>query len=234
MNSKKKVLLTLISTIALVVASVLGTIAYLTDSATVTNIFTVGNVDIKLEETKVDNDGNPLEDDLGNPTGELTEEGNIYHLMPGEEYTKDPTLTVLANSEDSYVRMILTVYNATAVQAIVDNPEHKLVDYSGLFSGWDNTKWNYVGFTKDDVKDTISFEFRYHTVVDKATEDTKLEPLFTKLVAPSTLTNIELQALYGDGSTTEDDFKLEVVGHAIQKATFETADEAWEAFAPTK
>ncbi len=222
MNSKKRTLLTVLGAIALVATTVLSTVAYLTDTEKVTNTFTVGQVDIKLEETVVDEDGNV--------TQEKTTEGNQYHLIPGLEYSKDPTMTVLKDSEESYVRMIMTVYNAEAVSAIVNNPVHGLNDFAGLFAGWDNEKWNYVGFEEDKANDTIAFEFRYHEAVGKAEEDKVLEPLFTKLVAPGTLTNEELKALYGDETTDTDDFKIEVVGHAIQKATFETADEAWAAF----
>ena len=222
MKLKNKSLLTVLAAVALVVTSVLSTVAYLTDTEKVTNTFTVGKVDIKLEETVVDEDGNE--------TDEKTDEGNEYHLVPGLEYSKDPTVTVLAGSEESYVRMIMTVYNEEAVSAIVNNPIHGLNDYADLFDGWDNEKWNYVGFETDEENNTIAFEFRYYEAVAKTDVDKELEPLFTKLVAPGTLTNDELKALYGDETTDTDDFKIEVVGHAIQKATFESADEAWDAF----
>lgn len=98
MKNKKKILALLLCAILLVVASVAGTVAYLTDNATVNNTFTVGNVDIDMVETKVDPYGNVL---TGNDAG--TTDANTYKLIPGHSYTKDPTVTVLSGSEDCYI-----------------------------------------------------------------------------------------------------------------------------------
>ena len=53
MKSKKKVFMTVLCATALVVASVLGTMAFLTSKDKVNNTFTVGNVAITLDEAKV-------------------------------------------------------------------------------------------------------------------------------------------------------------------------------------
>ncbi len=96
MKSKKKVFMTVLCATALVVASVLGTMAFLTSKDKVNNTFTVGNVAITLDEAKVTDAGNPVE-------GADRVKANIYKLIPGHEYTKDPTVHVTANSEDSWV-----------------------------------------------------------------------------------------------------------------------------------
>ena len=96
MKSKKKVFMTVLCAAALVVASVLGTMAFLTSKDKVNNMFTVGNVAITLDEAKVTDAGNPVE-------GADRVKANIYKLIPGHEYTKDPTVHVTANSEDSWV-----------------------------------------------------------------------------------------------------------------------------------
>ena len=96
MKSKKKVFMTVLCAAALVVASVLGTMAFLTSKDKVNNPFTVGNVAITLDEAKVTDAGNPVE-------GADRVKANIYKLIPGHEYTKDPTVHVTANSEDSWV-----------------------------------------------------------------------------------------------------------------------------------
>ncbi len=96
MKSKKKVFMTVLCAAALVVASVLGTMAFLTSKDKVNNTFTVGNVVITLDEAKVTDAGNPVE-------GADRVKANIYKLIPGHEYTKDPTVHVTANSEDSWV-----------------------------------------------------------------------------------------------------------------------------------
>lgn len=96
MKSNKKVFMTVLCAAALVVASVLGTMAFLTSKDKVNNTFTVGNVAITLDEAKVTDAGNPVE-------GADRVKANIYKLIPGHEYTKDPTVHVTANSEDSWV-----------------------------------------------------------------------------------------------------------------------------------
>lgn len=53
----KKTLTVIIALVLVVVMSVAGTVAYLTSSDTVTNTFTVGNVEITLDEAKVDEYG---------------------------------------------------------------------------------------------------------------------------------------------------------------------------------
>jgi len=99
MKNAKKVLVLLLCAVILIGASIAGTVAYLTDSDNVvTNTFTVGKVEITMVETKVDLYGVALTgDDAG------TNDGNKYKLIPGHTYTKDPTITVGANSEDCYI-----------------------------------------------------------------------------------------------------------------------------------
>lgn len=100
-KTKTKALLMSLCAVLLVAASVLGTMAYLTDSKDVKNTFTVGNVAIKLDEAKVDENGTQVVDKDGNPVARVTE--NEYKLLPGHTYTKDPIIHVDANSEDCYL-----------------------------------------------------------------------------------------------------------------------------------
>lgn len=96
MKRKKKVFVTVLCAAALVVASVLGTMAYLTSQDKVENTFTVGKVAITLDEAKVTDAGDPIE-------GADRVKTNTYKLIPGHEYTKDPTVHVTAGSEDSWL-----------------------------------------------------------------------------------------------------------------------------------
>jgi len=57
MKTKSKALLLALCAVLLVAASVLGTMAYLTSRAEVTNTFTVGSVSITLDEAPVDENG---------------------------------------------------------------------------------------------------------------------------------------------------------------------------------
>lgn len=92
MKTKKllKALGVVLAAVALVVVSVLGTMAWLTDTKTVTNTVTVGNVTITLTETT----------------------GTDYELIPGVAADKDPKVTVAANSAKAYVRVLVTVDEA--------------------------------------------------------------------------------------------------------------------------
>ena len=100
-KTKTKALLMSLCAVLLVAASVLGTMAYLTDSKDVKNTFTVGNVAIKLDEAKVDENGTQVVDKDGNPVARVTE--NEYKLLPGYTITKDPKATVLAGSEECWL-----------------------------------------------------------------------------------------------------------------------------------
>lgn len=74
---KKKTLALLLALVLVFGAAVGGTIAYLTDTTgPITNTFTVGNIDIGLAETATN-----------------------FKMVPGCDITKDPKVTVMANSE---------------------------------------------------------------------------------------------------------------------------------------
>ena len=96
MKKKKKVFLTVLCAAALVVASVLGTMAFLTSKDQVNNTFTVGKVAITLDEAKVTDMGAEV-------AGADRVKANTYKLIPGHDYTKDPTIHVAADSEDSWI-----------------------------------------------------------------------------------------------------------------------------------
>lgn len=257
MKKSRKMVSLIVCVVLILALGVAGTIAYLMDSQSVTNTFTVGQVGLGLEETKTNEEGQPVDED-GNVVDDLedaatTPEGNEYHLLPGHSYLKDPTITVKANSEESYVRMILTVTNAAAVQAIIDKDDNftgdqkdLIKDYADLFDGWDDEKWIYEGFKEDTEAGSISFEFRYATtVVTEKDTDLVLEPLFTALVIPGYVNNTDLLALEGKDANGEPldpavpETEIIVEGHAIQAAGFVDADTtddvtvediAWAAF----
>ncbi|MBQ2856810.1 MAG: hypothetical protein IJE78_06760 [Bacteroidaceae bacterium] len=100
MKTKSKALLLALCAVLLVAASVLGTMAYLTSRAEVTNTFTVGSVSITLDEAPVDANGKET-------TGARVTT-NSYKLMPGHEYDKDPTIHVAQNSEDCWLFVQIT------------------------------------------------------------------------------------------------------------------------------
>ena len=95
--------LVLIVSLALVIAVGIGTtIAWLTDKTeTVANAFTVGNIEIALDEAKVDENGKIVRDTNGEIVRTIL--GNSYKIIPGFTYPKDPIVTVKANNEACYL-----------------------------------------------------------------------------------------------------------------------------------
>lgn len=248
----RKGILVLLCVMALVIASVFGTLAYLTDTETATNTFTVGQVGLELDEFDYDHgtdaDEDPSEETKPDGDGnvEVRDTKNKYHLLPGHTYDKDPIVTVESGSEKSYVRIIMTVHNASAVQAIIDaddtvkdgvtTSKGAIVDFKDLLTGWGD-KWTYQGYEEADydaAANTITFEFRYDgtpegKVLNAEEElvdgDNRLQPLFKVLAVPGYVTNEQLAALETGG------FQIDLVAHAIQAAGFNgNADAAWTAF----
>lgn len=215
MRTKTKTLILLTCAVVLVTSSIIGTIAYLTDRDEVVNTFTVGDVDITVDEEKVNPDGTPTEEE------DERVKGNEYHLIPGKTYVKDPTMTIIKGSEESYVRMLLTINNLSELDSIFA-PDG--VDLTTIFGGYDATKWIYEGETENSSDNTITYEFRYVSIVDasEAAEDMVLEPLFDTFTLPGTIDGDELKSI--------EDLEITVVGHAIQAEGFSDEDAAWTAF----
>ena len=227
-RASNKTLILAICIVGMMCITTFSTLAYLTDIDSVINTFTVGKIEITVDETDVDREGNPVVDQNDQPAPRVKE--NLYHLIPGKDYLKDPMMTVKAGSEESYLRMILAVNNADKVQAIIDADDKNgnkgaIVDYADLFAGWESDKWIYQDNYKI-VDNTIYFEFRYFEKVDgfnnDEAADEALPPLFTSIKVPGYATAQQLEAL--------GDLKIIVHGHAIQAETFKTADDAWAAF----
>ena len=242
MKTKSKALLLTLCAVLLVAASVMGTMAYLTSTDTVENTFTVGNVKITLDEAKVNTDGTPVE-------GADRVKANEYKLLPGHTYTKDPTVTVKAVSESSYVRMKVTFNNAAQIIAMCTDP-----DFADEITGVENAfplirmvnfveanaaKWNglvpdnmteaeeMLGNTKyfayDKAADTLTYYFYYTETVAAPTADVVLPVLFDSITVPEWVTGAQLAKLEG--------FEITAVAEAIQADGFANADAAWAAYA---
>ena len=209
---KSKVLITILCAVLLVTVSVLGTLAYLTSQDEVVNTFTVGKVNIYLDEAAVNANGTEI-------AGADRVKENNYHLIPGQTYVKDPTLTVKAKSEDSYVRMLLTLNCADEFDAIY---AHDKADLTTIFNGYDAVNWVYENVTRDTAKNTITYEFRYKEIVTKSATDTNLDALFDSITVPSAFDSKDMESIAN--------LKITVVGHAIQATGFADADAAWSAF----
>ena len=212
----KKLLLAVCCAALLVCVSIGATVAYLTSNDAVKNTFTVGNVQIKLDEAKTDDKGN------GTPVeGAARVKANKYHLLPGHSYTKDPTVTVLAGSEESYVRMLVTVTFGKQV-----DPAKLPAKLDGDFVTGYNDAWKRNG--APDIKDVngktvVKYEYRYDGTVAARETDTVLPALFTGIQIPGTWTTDDLAAIGG--------FDIDIVAQAIQADGVNgRAEAAWTAF----
>lgn len=224
-HKMRKVLLTVCCAALLVCVTIGATVAYLTSTDTVENTFTVGNVEITLDEAVVGPDGQALTD------GTRTSDKQSYHVFPGGSYDKDPTVHVAVDSENAYIRMKVTVSNINKLKAAFPETTYPAY-YAGdvfllqnLVEGWQPAIWPCQGCTVND-DGSATYEFRYHTTVagEKGTDaqEKDLEDLFTKVKIPGTVDNDALANL--------DDIKITVTAEAIQADGFQTADAAWEAF----
>ncbi|NLC39817.1 MAG: hypothetical protein GX763_02745 [Clostridiaceae bacterium] len=116
----KKRILTVSLLLALAAILIIGaTIAYFTDTTdTKTNTFTVGKVKIDLEEPKW--------------------EDVTATLMPGVSFDKDPTITVLADSQDAYVFLKLEMNKYVSLLNLmgVDAYKNEVGGLDGAYPGF--------------------------------------------------------------------------------------------------
>lgn len=97
--SKKKIAIVLASTALIASLVIGGTLAYLTDTDTKTNTFTMGDVDIRLDEVWNPQDG--------------------VDVVPGDSFTKRPT--VVAVDGDSYMRIKMEIFDTNGTADITDD-----------------------------------------------------------------------------------------------------------------
>lgn len=195
MKTKTKAIALTLCAVLLVVASVMGTMAYLTSKDTVTNTFTVGNVSITLDEAKVDKYG------VLDGTASSRVKANSYDLVPGHTYTKDPTVTVAANSEPCYV--FVKVENGLSSFEATNNT---IASQITTTNGWTALE-NETGV--------------YYKTVAAANTDTSLV-VFSSFTLSDTANSV-------DGWNNLGSSNITVKAYAIQKDGFDDATTAWEA-----
>lgn len=216
MKKTHKALLMTMCAVLLVATSILGTVAYLTSTDLVTNTFTVGTVEITLDEADVKVDGTYETDE----TNRVTE--NVYHLLPGHSYIKDPQVHVAEGSEDCYlfvkVENGIEAIEAATVEGGYTNIEDqmKALGWSPV-EGAENVYVLMDGTAKavvsggDDATVFENFKIDGAKVVNVPTGET----------APDGKLDIEAYK----------DAKIVVTAYAVQKDGFETqtARQIWDA-----
>ena len=173
-----KLVVALLAVTLLIGCAIGGTVAWLTDKTTaVTNTFTYGNINITLDETT----------------------GSSYKIIPGVDITKDPKVTVKANSEACW----LFVKVQEVGTFVADKVTYSIAD------GW--TK--LTGVTGVDNV--------YYCKVDATTADTDFAVLEgNKVTVSDTLTKEDIKNITTNPTLT-------FTAYAVQKDGIADAATAW-------
>ncbi len=235
---KKKIAAICLCAALFAVAVIGGTIAYFTDQEEAVNVFTVGNVDITLDEAAVttDADGNYIAD-----TSKSRVQTNTYEdIFPGQSICKDPTITNVGTYA-AYVRADIVIGN-DALKAMHCFDENNTAapydgfktvvtggdvmsctDYvwsegNGIADGFINDKY-LLAFTAN-VDGTTTFTIY---VLNALAEDEAVV-LFDTITVPAEVTSEDFGIIVGNGG-----FTMKVTASAIQAKGFADATEAFEA-----
>ena len=211
----KKKLTLVVTCIVLVAAMVIGgTLAYFTDSKTATNTFTMGNVNIKLDET-----------DIKNPEGDRVT-SNEYDVYPGQTVTKDP-IVHNTGKNGAYIRATVNVYNwMNLVAAYYPNfketfPNDGYKAALNLLVGELGDGWSVVGVVAGDTFTIGQFDAKFVLKYDgvlAAGDDTTA--MFQTVTIPAGIDNANASSFQS----------VKVVAQAIQADGFDTWEAAFAAY----
>ena len=198
---KKKSIIALVCVLALALGSMFGTLAYLTDTETAANVFTVGKVGITLDEANTDKD---------KVDGAIPERdtSNDYHLIPGQTYPKDPTIHVNADSEDCW--LFVKVENGIAAIEADTEPEGTTDRYLEIEDQLKANGWNLLPGKTNIYTRTSPASAGDNIVV------------FSEFKIDGSGVNNTYRAQYANADIT-------VTAYAIQAAGFADAASAWTA-----
>lgn len=202
MKTRNKALVLTLCAVLLVVATVMGTMAYLTSTDSVTNTFTVGKVALTLDEAKVNPDGTKV-------ANADRVRANEYKLIPGHSYTKDPTVHVTAGSENSYI--FVKVENGIAnYEAATETAEG---GYKNIAAQIAANSWTALTGV-DNVY--------YKEYTSKTTQENLV--VFENFKIADTAGSTDAWNNVNPQNT-----KVTVTAYAVQKDGFANANAAWEA-----
>lgn len=214
MNKFTKILLTALCLVLVVALSVGGTLAWLTDNTeTVTNTFTVGDINITLVEHEYD----PEDTDAklnDTPVDEVS-----YKLIPGTTYFKDPTLTLKAGSEKCYLFVKFEEINDPATYLVYDS----ILDKEG--NNWTQGK----GDDADDADHIpTNVWYRVMEAIPADGEDAEFELLAgNEVMVKGTI--VKANPGTGEVVMPADDAQpqLKYTAYAVQFDNVESAADAW-------
>lgn len=233
MTMKKKIIsLALIAALA-ATAVVGGTLAYFTDVDSNSNVFTMGNIDIVLDEEEVKR----VEDEWVdvNPQEENRVQANTYeNVYPGAVLPKDPTV----HNEGSYgafVRVKVTVVNGMTMlpmyaedDTLTDDlyNECLLKMIGELGEGWSVTD----GIDADEALKAVSAGETDATFIitydDELTAGADTTPVFENVTIPADWDQDDARLV----SIQNTGFEVNIVAEAIQADGFADVTAAFAAY----
>ena len=203
----KKKITAIFLCVALVAIAIVGaSLAYFTDTQKATNIFTMGNVLIKLDETNVND-----------PTGDRVTE-NTYNTFPGAVVTKDP---IVYNVGENAAWIRATVKVEGWVKTCKDCYKFEGADYANTLVNYLvvedalGTGWSVEKATVDANSGDVTFVLRY---ANELAVGAKTAAMFQQVQVPAGLENNQTL-----GTIT-------VTAEAIQADGLGTWDAAFDAF----
>ena len=178
-----KVFLSLLALVLVVGCDVGGTIAWLTATTEpVVNTFTYGKIKIQLTETT----------------------GNAYKIIPGVNISKDPKVTVKADSEACW----LFVKVAEEGTFVTDKVTYSIAD------GW-------------KVLDATNHPGVYYREVDAVTADTNFNVLAGDTTYPNGVVTVSENLTKAEANSVATQSTLTFTAYAVQKDGINTATDAW-------
>ena len=199
-----------------------GTMAWLTaESGKVVNTFTVGDINITLDEVKLDAQGEKVTDGDGK---EVRVQKNDYYVVPGSEYIKDPKVTVTAGSEDCWLFIKVTEKGGVVTVEEDGKSVEKTFDNFVTYE-IDTTKWSempgHAGYYyyKSDNDTAVSAGESVEILVDN------------KIAIKNTVTKAMSNALNADktANTADDVPTLVFAAAAVQSENVADVNAAWNA-----
>lgn len=219
----KKKILALSMCIALAAIAIVGaSLAYFTDTKTATNTFTMGNVQIKLDET-----------DIKNPKGDRVT-SNEYNVYPGLVVDKDPTVHNTGNN-GAWVRAIVTIengmnwlglYNDNVWTAPQEEAFEALINNT-LGTDWEIEDIAYSMASQDHPTSDFVATLKYTKILDAGVDTSAM---FSKIAFPAKMTGNDVTTRIAQNG----EFGIDVVAEAIQADGFDTWEAAFAAFDANK
>lgn len=216
--TKKRFVAILLCVTLVALAAIGATFAYLTDTKSVNNTFTMGNVKITLDET-----------DIKNPNGARVT-SNEYNVYPGAVVTKDP-IVHNTGKNGAYVRAVVTIedgmnwlglYNENVWTAPQEAAFNAMINNT-LGDGWELVDIAYDMSGPNHPTSDFVATLKYTKVLEAGKDTTAM---FSQIAFPTKLTGNDVTSRIDQNG----EFGINVVAQAIQADGFENWVDAFAAY----